>query len=118
SCDALGTGSGNKDCSLRDAIHVANTIAGTDTVNFDLGAGAHTITLTVGELAVNQSANIIGPGADLLTVRRSSAANTPNFGVLNITTGTVSISGLTISGGFASVTEGGGIRNKGTLTLS
>jgi CSLREA domain-containing protein len=118
SCDPLGTGSGNKDCSLRDALHFANTIAGTDTVNFDLGLGAHTITLTVGELNVNQSVSISGPGSDLLTVSRSSAVNTPRFGVLNITAGTVSISGLTISGGSPSSTEGGGIRNKGTLTLN
>jgi CSLREA domain-containing protein len=118
SCDALGTGSGNKDCSLRDVIHFANTIAGTDTIDFDLGTGAHTITLTVGELLINQSVTIAGSAADLLSVSRSSAANTPKFGVFNITAGTVSISGLTISGGSASITEGGGIRNKGTLTLN
>src|SRR4030095_2664861 len=116
-CDALGTGTGNKDCSLRDAIRQANNTPANDTVNSNLGPGAHTITLTVGELLVNQNATITGPGADLLTVRRSGAANTPRFGVLNITAGTVLLSGLTLSGGFTD-SEGGGIRNNGTLTLN
>ena len=117
SCDQLGTGVGNKDCSLRDAFHFANTTTGAHTINFDLGTGAHTITLTVGELVINQSANIVGPSPSLLTIRRSNAANTPQFRVLNITAGTVIIYGLTISGG-SSTAEGGGVRNKSALTLS
>src|SRR5580765_5143330 len=40
SCDALGTGVGNKDSSLRDAIRAANNTTGADTVNFNLGPGA------------------------------------------------------------------------------
>ena len=116
SCDALGTGVGNKDCSLRDALHVTNGVAGTDTINFNLAPGA-TITLTIGELVVSQSVTITGPGADKLTVRRSGAANTPRFRVLKISTATVSVFGLTISGGFSD-TEGGGINNSGTLTLN
>ena len=112
--DALGTG-GNKDCSLH-AIRLANTQRA-DTVNFNLGPGAQTIMLTIDELVVSESATITGPGADKLTVRRSAAANTPRFRVLEVTAGTVSVSGLRISGG-SSTFEGGGIRNRGTLTLN
>jgi CSLREA domain-containing protein len=116
-CDELGTGSGNKDCSLRDAIRLANNTASADTINFNLTPGA-TITLTIRELLVSQSMTIIGPGADKLTVHRSDSVNTPNFSVLNITAGTVSVTGLTISGGSNATLEGGGIRNRGTLTVN
>src|SRR4051812_47965338 len=43
SCNELGTGGGNKDCSLREALHSANSTAGTDTVNFNLGPGVNII---------------------------------------------------------------------------
>ena len=62
---------------------------------------------------------ITGPGANVLTVRRSSANFTPNFRIFNITSGTVTISGLTIANGFLfGGTDGGGISNSGTLTFT
>ncbi len=46
-CDALGTGTGHQDCSLREAINVANANADADTINFAIaGAGVKTIALT------------------------------------------------------------------------
>jgi hypothetical protein len=82
--------------SLRQALADAND---GDTIDFDLTYPA-TITLTSGQLVVDKSITISGPGADLLTVKRDSAA--PNFRIFIVNSGkTVTISGLTISSGSA-----------------
>ena len=60
---------------------------------------------------------INGPGAANLTVARSSAAATPEFGIFTIdTNANVQITGLTITGGSTAI--GGAIANNGTLTLN
>src|SRR4051812_27296069 len=74
-------------CTLRQAIATA---AIGDTINF--AAGLPTINLTSAELLLNKNLTITGPGANLLTVRRSDAAG--SFRIFNITSD-VSISGLT-----------------------
>jgi hypothetical protein len=52
------------------------------------------------ELPIARSVTIRGPGANLLTVRRSAAAGTPEFRIFNIAPGVdATISGLTISNG-------------------
>ena len=79
-------------CRLRDALAAA--VAG-DTINFSV-TGA--ITLTSGQLVAGNSVTISGPGANLLTVRRDPAAAT-NFRIFQVGNATVTISGLTISGG-------------------
>ncbi|HEX8097689.1 MAG TPA: choice-of-anchor Q domain-containing protein, partial [Pyrinomonadaceae bacterium] len=100
--------------SLRDVI--ANACPGA-TITFDASL-VGPITLTSGELLVDKSLTITGPGANLLTVRRSSAQGTPSFRIFRVPTGvTVNISGLTISNGLAAG-DGGGILNQGTLALS
>ncbi|XSG75310.1 CSLREA domain-containing protein [Herpetosiphon llansteffanensis] len=46
-CDALGSGTGNQDCSLREAINAANANVDADTIHFAIaGAGVKTIALT------------------------------------------------------------------------
>jgi hypothetical protein len=103
--------------SLRQAVLDANGMAGTDTIVF--AGSVHHITLTTGELAITDSLNIIGPGAHQLAVSGNNVSR-----VFDISTGTVSISGLTITHGradqnapvFAGV--GGGILNQGNLTLT
>jgi HYR domain len=79
-----------------------------------------TITLTSGEIAVPGSINIVGPGADQLTIQRSSAAGTPEFRLFNIR-GSAVISGVTLSNGLIGVSgeydNGGTIYNQGSLTL-
>jgi hypothetical protein len=89
--------------SLRDAI--ANATAG-DTITFALPAPS-TITLTTGKLLIDKDLTITGPGADLLTVARSSANGTPAFVVFDIMQGAVTIRGLTISNGSNDGTGGG-----------
>ena len=96
--------------TLRQAI--SDAMDG-DTIQF--AAGLTTITLTSGAINITKSLTISGPGAGVLTVKRDSrAAPFQNF-TINFGT-TVSLSGLTISGGAASF--GGGISNSGTLTIS
>jgi len=106
------------DCTLREAIQDANNSGGTaDTIGFSVTG---TINLVAPLPPISDSLAISGPGADKLTVQRSTASNTPSFSVFNITTtGTVTVSNLTIrNGGF--VLRGGGIdhENGGTLTIS
>jgi hypothetical protein len=98
--------------SLRQAILSA---ASGDTVN--VSPSITTVTLTSGELMIDKNLTITGPGANRLTVQRST--NAPEFGIFRISssTVTVSISGITISHGSA-VLGGGGILSAGVLTLT
>ena len=88
--------------SLRQAI--ADAAPG-DTIDF---AVTGTITLTSGHLAITNNLNIIGPGQTSLTVNGNNSSRA--FSVAN---GTVFISSLTVSNGYATdVTGGGGgVRN-------
>jgi uncharacterized repeat protein (TIGR01451 family) len=100
--------------SLRQAI--ADVCDGA-TITFDMTQVVSPIALTSAELAINKNLTIQGPGASLLTVQRSTAVSTPDFRIFDITSGTVAISGLTVSNGNVA-NEGGGIFNGGTLTLT
>ena len=72
------------------------------------------ISLTSGELLVNKSLTIVGPGPKILGVGRSLAAGTPNFRIFNIASNVnVAISGLGIFNGNAASDAGGGISNHG-----
>jgi hypothetical protein len=103
--------------SLRQAI--ADACDGS-TVTFDMSQVTSPITLTSAELLINKNLTITGPGANLLTVQRSTAGGTPNFRVFNIQGGnTVSITDLTIANGkVTGVNSGGGLLNDGTLTMT
>src|SRR5215470_12950001 len=100
--------------SLRQALADASD---GDTIDF-AAAVTGTITLTSDQLVVGKSVTINGPGANVLTVQRSTAAGTPSFRIFSISSGkTVTISGLTIRNG--STDEGGGIFNDhATLTVN
>jgi len=79
-----------------------------------------TITLTSGELVVNQPTTIAGPGAEQLTIMRSGAEGTPAFRVFRVQGSQVTISGLTVRNGLVAGTDynGAGILNEGSLTLN
>jgi hypothetical protein len=100
--------------SLRQAL--ADAVDG-DTINFNSSLNGQTITLTSGELLVDKSVTISGPGANTLAVDANHASR-----VFDIASGTdVTISGLTISNGSAPLPSyyGGGIYNDhATLTVS
>src|SRR5438876_10340439 len=96
--------------SLREAI--ANAAPG-ETIDF---SSVSTITLTSGELLIDKDLIIAGPGASNLVIKRSSAIGTPDFRIFDVFSGTVTISGLTVSNGRDDV--GGGIYSQGSLTLN
>jgi CSLREA domain-containing protein len=106
------TASGNRVCTLRAAIMEANAHAGDDSIGFSLPAPS-TITLTSALPNLSTNINIIGPGADKLTVSGANA-----YRVFTVTaSGTVSLSGITIASGKGS--QGGGISTaSGTLNIS
>lgn len=71
-----------------------------------------TIVLTSGPIGITSNLNIIGPGANLLTIDANG-----HGGIFTISPRVaVSLSGLTLANGVAS--QGGGIFNYGNLTIS
>jgi predicted outer membrane repeat protein len=96
--------------SLRNAI--TGAISG-ETITFAPTLAKGTIVLTQGELDINKSLTIQGPGANQLTINANHKSRDFNIGKgIN-----VGISGLNIING-SSTDFGGGISNQGTLTLS
>jgi hypothetical protein len=89
--------------SLRQTILAAGS---GDTINFDASLNGQTITLTSGEIAVNTSVTISGPGAALLTISGHNASR-----VFHFEGGVSTISGLTIANG--NVAGGDGITGNG-----
>ena len=106
-------------CTLREAITAANTDtasgatagecaagSGTDTITFSV---AGTVTLASALPAISSNASIDGAGA--ITVSGAGATRVFNISAA----GTVTLSGLTMTGGSAPV--GGGILSSGALTI-
>ena len=109
-------------CSLREAIININDGASTyadcpntgtygtsDTIN--IPAGTYTTTSSSYNIAKNVS--IVGVGAGTTTINGNSLDRVFVIGAY-----TVSISGVTITGGNTSANYGGGIYNNGTLTIA
>jgi hypothetical protein len=116
SCDALGTGPGNQDCTLPEAVNAANLDFGAETITFDstvFAAAGSPYTIQLGsELFIDDDVTITGPVASRVIVSGEDVTR-----VFSINTGkTVSISNLTIANGRANV--GGGIYNLGNLTIT
>jgi hypothetical protein len=96
--------------SLRQAILAANGAPGS-TIVFDAGA-VGVINLLTALPNLTASMNIIGPGANLLTVQRGVAASTV-FGILRVQAGaTVRVTDLTLANSNST-----GVANFGDLTL-
>ena len=111
-------------CTLREAITAANdnatsgasagecaagAVAGTDTITFSVAGPIMPITLTSALPAITSDLSIDGAGS--ITV---SGAST--YQVFLITSGTVTLSGLTITNGLSDFL-GGGISNAGELLV-
>ena len=106
----------NNDSGTDSLRHVIGNVCAGSTITFAPNVtGA--INLTSGELLINKTLTINGPGANLLSVQRSVGA--ANFRIFTISSANViaAISGLTIANGNSS-SLGGGVFNLGTLTLS
>jgi predicted outer membrane repeat protein len=95
--------------SLREALNLANAEGGRQTVDFQLGSGAHTIKLG-GEIAVTDSVVVNGPAGGLTL---DGQGHTRLF---SIAAGAdVTLNFLTLTNGAAD--QGGAIDNAGDLTL-
>ena len=101
--------------SLRQAILAANAAGSVDTITFQAGLTG-TIQL-VGELDISDDVTITGPGAAAITV--DAQGNSVVFDVYNpVDNIVVTISGLTVTGGYG-FGNGGGITTDGeNLTLA
>ena len=102
-------GPGSLRRAIRDAC-VGGTITFANTV-------VSPISLSGGQITIDKSLTIQGPGANLLTVQNTKAASTTSRVFLVNSGVTATISGLTISGGNP-LGDGGGINNNGTLTVA
>lgn len=114
-CDN-GTGS----CTLRAAIREANALAGADTIT--LPAGTYTLSIAgvddaarVGDLDITSDLTLRGDGAGTTTIDADNIDR-----VFDVRPGAEAvITDVTITGGnLPGVTDGGGIRNQGTLILA
>ena len=111
-----GTGSGTSG-DLRYVITQADQTPGDNTINFAV-TGTITLKSALPDLSNTTGLmDIEGPGASSLTVARSSASGTPDFGIFTVDANVqAQLAGLTITGGLDG--SGGGIDNDGTLTVS
>src|SRR5262249_40751805 len=103
--------------------------AGGSTITFAPGLSG-TITLRYGLPEIFRSVQLLGPGANVLTVQRSTEQFTPDFRIFtvdgpagDIQDVTVTLAGLTIANGRVTLSgsggaSGGGISNAATLTLA
>ena len=122
--DVAGGSCPGASCTLRQAIATA---APGDTIFFNIPtfAGGYNATTQVfslflgSELVISKNLTIDG-GANKIVLIRPSAL--PQFRILNVTSGTVTIARLTITGGSlnsgAASDVGAGVQNAGNLTLS
>jgi CSLREA domain-containing protein len=114
-------GTCDSDCSLREAIIAANANAGADVIT--LPAGTYTLTIrgagedagATGDLDITDSVTINGAGASTTIVNGNALDRV--FHIVS-STATVTINGITITGGLANISDGGGILNEGTLTVN
>ena len=104
------------DLSLREAIKLANMFSTHDTITFDVSLAGQTVFLN-SELLISDDVTIIGLGSDQLTISGNN-----NSRIFNVddgdaeTTIEVSISGLTLTKGYAE--EGGAILNNEILSIT
>ena len=121
---ADGAPANNGQCTLREALINANNNNQSGSTDCVAGGGPDTITfgvtgtinLTSALPNITDSLNIAGSGANQLIVRRDTGGD---YRIFTIGSGNmVGIAGLTITGGSLPASEGGGILNAGSLTLT
>ena len=96
-------------CTLRDAITATNA-AGAGNITFPSLSG--TIILTSTLPVISSNTVITGPGAGTLTISGSN-----QYGIFSVASGTVSIAGLTITGGNRGGSGEGIYNYGGTVTV-
>ncbi len=108
------------DLSLREAVGLANGSIGVDTITFAAALSGGTIILGGTELEISGTLTIDATAlANNVTIDADNASRVFNF---TATTGDLTLSGLTITGGqtIGVIDDGGGIRflSNGTLALN
>lgn len=94
-------------CTLRAAVEESNATIARDAIIFNLPQPS-VINLILGQISINRSVDIVGPGARRLTIQRSESSGTPDFRVFYVASGLVmSFRNLTIRNGAG--TSGGAI---------
>lgn len=103
------------DCTLVEALNVANAVADPNTINFAPGVVGviKTATLTPSGLAITNPVTINGPGAQMLVIKPDLMGR-----AFRVTSSNVRISGLTVFNGRVNNDNGGAIHNTGGLTLT
>ncbi len=109
------TASANSGCTLRDAVAAADALAGV-TAPITLPSSG-TIALTQGaSLPITSAVNLIGPGANALTIDGSGNGTNPIF---TVSAGPSKITGVTLANGNSGATGGGAADiTAGNLTLN
>lgn len=123
-CDVLGSGAGNQDCTLREAVVAANSNPDTSTITFDIPSGAgcsavNVCTILLGStlpsitrpLAIDGAANAAsitldggnGEAGGVRIMATSSSATSLSLTALNLVDGS-STAGSAISSAFVSLT--------------
>lgn len=124
SCDTLGSGIGNQDCTLREAINAANSNSGADTITFNIPntdsscTAANVCTITLGSTlpAIGDEVTIDGaPNNGGITVSGNNAVR-----VMYVNSAkTLKLNALAIVNGKCPLCDGGGVYNNGgTLTVT
>jgi len=113
------TAPGNGICTLRAAIQEANLSCNSPvTINFDANVfvppSSYGISLNNALPALHHNIAVVGPGASTVSIDGQGANQ-----IFQIDPGFITnISGLTITNGHTTNGSGGGVFNRGTLTLS
>ncbi|MFM7426031.1 MAG: DUF4347 domain-containing protein [Elainella sp.] len=95
--------------SLREAVASANSLGGANSISFLVNGR---ITLTQGELSINNNLSVFGNGA-FLTISGGNASR-----IFNIASGnTVLFNAVTLADGNAAADVGGAVFNSGNLTV-
>ncbi len=110
SCDLLGQGTGNKDCTLREAINAANAHAGADTITFSISNA--TITQSSALPHITEQVTIDGSGQNVTV---SGATLYPVL--FTESSAPLTLTALTIADGNTSF-HGGGVYASGALTMT
>lgn len=105
--------SGSNTCTLRDAISLANTAGGTNSITF-AATVTSPIVLSAGTLTVSGQTLAIHGLASSTTIIDGDRAST----VFTVTSGgSLTLSDATVQHGAATTADGGGFANAGTLNL-
>jgi hypothetical protein len=115
--DRLDTWFDPNNLTLRDALALANTYAGADTITFAPALSGMPIPLSLGELPISDSVTVQGLGAANTTI---DAQGSSRIFDVSAAAGDVTLDGLTLTGGHVTATDegGGAIRFAGSGKLT